>query len=211
MQKVSAKVISGKTLVGYARVSSPDQNIDMQIDALNKAGCEVIYTDDGISGARQDRPGLKKALKALKPGDTLIVWKIDRMARSLLHLLTIAEDFQRQGIQLKSLTEPIDTTSPMGRAFYQMCGVFAELLRTQGKENQRAGINAAKRRGKHLGRPRKLTPEQLRYATEMTSKGEKTLADMAALYRVDKTTLYRAMKRSTRPGIAELNPMARFV
>jgi DNA invertase Pin-like site-specific DNA recombinase len=179
-------------LVGYARVSSPDQNISMQIDALEKAGCEAIYTDDGISGAKQNRPGLKKALKALKPGDTLIVWKIDRMARSLLHLLTIAADFEKRGIQLRSLTEPIDTTTPAGRAFYQMTAVFAELQRSLIRENQKACIAAAKKRGRHLGRPRKLNPQQKAHAAELLKAG-KPPAEVAELLSVHRTTLYRAL------------------
>lgn len=194
-RKVRAKIIEGASKIGYARVSSPDQNIEMQIDALDKAGCEVIYKDDGISGARADRPGLKKALAALQPGDTFVFWKVDRIARSLLHLLTIADDFERRGIQMQSLTEPIDTTSPMGRAFYQMCGVFAELLRSQGKENQREGIDAAKRRGKHLGRPFRLTADQIAYARARIEAGEETYNSMAHVFKIDRSTMYRNLKR----------------
>lgn len=192
---MSAKVIDGKRLIGYARVSSDDQNIDMQIDALERAGCETIYKDDGVSGVKH-RPALKRALKDLKPGDTFVFWKLDRLGRGALDLLSMLHDFEKRGINLKSITEPIDTSSAMGKAFYGIAAVFAELFRSISKENQRAGIEAAKRRGKHLGRPRKLTPEQIRYAQSQIDKGEDTFNSMATIFNVDPTTVWRALKRA---------------
>ena len=118
LQKVIAKVIDGTRLIGYARVSSDDQNLNMQIDALERAGCEVIYKDGGISGVKH-RPALAKALKDLQPGDTFVFWKLDRLGRGALDLLNMLEDFEKRGINIKSLTEPIDTTTAMGKAFYR--------------------------------------------------------------------------------------------
>jgi DNA invertase Pin-like site-specific DNA recombinase len=195
LQKVTAKVFDGTRLIGYARVSSDDQNLDMQIDALERAGCEVIYKDGGISGVKH-RPALARALKDLQPGDTFIFWKLDRLGRGALDLLSMLEDFEKRGINLKSLTEPIDTTTAMGKAFYGIAAVFAELFRTMNKENQTAGIAAAKRRGKHLGRPRKLTPEQIRYAQEQIAAENETPTSMASIFNVDPTTVWRALKRA---------------
>jgi DNA invertase Pin-like site-specific DNA recombinase len=195
LQKVTAKVIDGTRLIGYARVSSDDQNLDMQIDALERAECEIIYKDGGISGVKH-RPALTRALKDLQPGDTFIFWKLDRLGRGALDLLSMLEDFEKRGINLKSLTEPIDTTTAMGKAFYGIAAVFAELFRTMNKENQTAGIAAAKRRGKHLGRPRKLTPEQIRYAQEQIAAEKETPTSMASIFNVDPTTVWRALKRA---------------
>jgi DNA invertase Pin-like site-specific DNA recombinase len=199
LQKVSAKVIDGKRLIGYARVSSDDQNIDMQIDALERAGCETIYKDDGVSGVKH-RPALARALTDLRPGDTFIFWKLDRLGRGALDLLSMLHDFEKRGINLKSLTEPIDTSSAMGKAFYGIAAVFSELFRSISKENQRAGIDAARRRGKHLGRPRKLTSDQLRFARAQIAAGDDTYNSVATIFNVDPTTVWRALKRPTPNG-----------
>jgi DNA invertase Pin-like site-specific DNA recombinase len=188
-------IIDGTRLIGYARVSSEDQNITMQIDALQRAGCEVIYKDDGVSGVKH-RPALTRALKDLQPGDTFVFWKLDRLGRGALDLLAMLADFEKRAINLKSLTEPIDTTSAMGKAFYGIAAVFAELFRAINKENQREGIETAKRHGKHLGRPRKLTPEQIRYARELIAAGKETPNGMATIFNVDSTTVWRALKRA---------------
>jgi DNA invertase Pin-like site-specific DNA recombinase len=188
-------IIDGTRLIGYARVSSDDQNIGMQIDALERAGCEVIYKDDGVSGVKH-RPALARALKDLQPGDTFVFWKLDRLGRGALDLLAMLADFEKRGINLKSLTEPIDTSSAMGKAFYGIAAVFAELFRAISKENQAEGIAAARRHGKHLGRPRKLTPEQIRYARELIDAGRETPNSMATIFNVDSTTVWRALKRA---------------
>jgi DNA invertase Pin-like site-specific DNA recombinase len=150
---------------------------------------------NGVSGVKH-RPALRKALKDLKPGDTFVFWKLDRLGRGALDLLSMLQDFEQRGINLKSLTEPIDTGSAMGKAFYGIAAVFSQLFREISKENQRAGIEAAKRRGKHLGRPRKLTPEQIRFAHSQIVKGEDTFNSMATIFNVDPTTVWRALKRA---------------
>lgn len=133
--------------IGYSRVSSEDQNTDLQTDALRKAGCEVIFTDKA-SGADRSRPQLAACLQSLKPQDTLIVWKVDRLARSLGHLIEIIDGLHKQGIEFVSIMDVIDTRTAMGRAMFQITGVFAELERNVIRERTKAGITAAKSRGK---------------------------------------------------------------
>jgi len=132
---------------GYARVSTDDQNPALQLAALKKAGCHKVYKDDGISGATTKRPALLRCLEALEAGDTLIVWKLDRLGRSLRDLITMLDDLKQRGVKFRSLTEAIDTETPTGRAMWQMIGVLAELERSLITERTRAGVKAARRRG----------------------------------------------------------------
>src|ERR1700680_4290531 len=132
---------------GYARVSTDDQNPAMQLAALKKAGCQTVFKDEGLSGATTKRPALLRCLKKLEHGDTLIVWKLDRLGRSLRDLITMLDDLRARGVKFHSLTEAIDTTTPTGRAMWQMIGVLAELARSLISERTRAGVKAAKRRG----------------------------------------------------------------
>jgi DNA invertase Pin-like site-specific DNA recombinase len=130
--------------IGYARVSTVDQKASLQTDALRKAGCQTIYVDHGRSGASLNRPELKKALKRLKSRDVLIVWKLDRLGRSLRHLIDIVEDFKERKVGLRSLTDSIDTTSPHGRMVFQIMGSLAEFERELTIERTRAGLAAAR-------------------------------------------------------------------
>ncbi len=129
---------------GYARVSTDDQNPALQLAALKKAGCKTIFKDDGISGATTKRPALLRCLKKLEHGDTLIVWKLDRLGRSLRDLITMLDDLKQRGVKFRSLTEAIDTETPTGRAMWQMIGVLAELERSLISERTRAGVKARK-------------------------------------------------------------------
>ena len=142
--------------VGYVRVSDADQTLNLQIDALREAGCKVIYSDHGISGAKIKRKGLNDLLKDLKEGDTLCVWKIDRLGRSTVHLLLLLDDLRKRGVGFISLTQGIDTTTALGRMVYGQLALFAEFEREQISERTKAGMQAAKARGVHIGRPRKL-------------------------------------------------------
>src|SRR5215472_8597076 len=178
---------------GYSRVSTDDQHADMQHAALRKAGCKKLFTDDGISGATTKRPALLRCLKTLQPGDTLMVWKLDRLGRSLRDLITMLDDLKRRGVKFRSLTEAIDTETPTGRAMWQMIGVLAELERSLISERTRAGVKAAQRRGVKFGRKPKLTPQQLDHARELIEKGEHDRQGIAALFKVSRTTLYRAL------------------
>ena len=137
---------------GYARVSTDDQKADLQHAALKKAGTTKIYTDDGLSGATTKRPALLRCLKVLKRGDTLTVWKLDRLGRSLRDLIAMLDDLKHRGVKFHSLTEAIDTETPTGRAMWQMIGVLAELERSLITERTKAGVAAARARGVKFGR-----------------------------------------------------------
>jgi DNA invertase Pin-like site-specific DNA recombinase len=177
---------------GYARVSTDDQTTALQTAAMKKAGCKTIFKDDGLSGATTKRPALLRCLKKLEHGDTLIVWKLDRLGRSLADLIRMLDDLKKQGVKFRSLTEAIDTETPTGRAMWQMIGVLAELERSLISERTRAGVKAAKGRGVKFGRKPKLTPQQIEHAREQIDQGKRR-EDIAALLSVDRTTLYRAL------------------
>ena len=142
---------------GYARVSTDDQTPALQLAALKKAGCKTIFKDDGLSGAATKRPALLRRLKKLEHGDTLTVWKLDRLGRSLRDLIAMLDDLKKRGVKFRSLTEAIDTETRTGRAMWQMIGVLAELERSLISERTRAGVKAAKGRGVKFGRKPKLT------------------------------------------------------
>src|SRR3954454_7070839 len=147
-------------LIGYARVSTQDQNLDMQCDALEKAGCEQIYTDR-VSGTKDNRPGLAVAPSHLRQGDTLVVWRLDRLGRSLRHLIDTVTTLQEQGIGFKSLQECIDTTTSGGKLVFHIFGALAEFEREIIRERTTAGLQAARARGRNGGRPKKLTKKQV--------------------------------------------------
>src|SRR5271167_414743 len=147
--------------IGYARVSTDDQKPALQLNALKKAGCKTIFKDEGLSGATVKRPALRRCLKKLEHGDTLTVWKLDRLGRSLRDLIAMLDDLKKRGVKFRSLTEAIDTDTPTGRAMWQMIGLLAELERSLVTERTRAGVKAAQRRGVKFGRKRKLTPQQI--------------------------------------------------
>ncbi|MCH8080515.1 MAG: recombinase family protein [Proteobacteria bacterium] len=180
--------------IGYARVSTEDQNSNLQLDALEAVGCDKIFRDEGISGAATTRPGLDKALAALQSGDVLVVWRLDRLGRSLSHLITIIEDLGKRGIGFKSLSEAIDTTTASGELLFHIMGSLAHFERKLISERTKAGLQAAKKRGKRLGRPPALSQEQLNHAVNMIRSGQETSSGMADIYGVDRTTLYRALK-----------------
>ena len=139
--------------IGYARVSTIEQNLDLQIDALNAASCDAIYQDEGVSGTKAKRPGLEEALSRLKPDDTLVVWKLDRLGRSLRHLLDVICMLEERGISFMSLSDGIDATTPIGKLFYQISGALSEYERNLISERTKAGMAAAKARGVRMGRP----------------------------------------------------------
>jgi DNA invertase Pin-like site-specific DNA recombinase len=156
-------------LVGYARVSTTDQNLALQRDALKAAGCRKIFTDQGVSGSILKRPGLDAALASLKPDDTLLVWKLDRLGRSLAHLVQTISDLGERGVNFRSLSDPIDTESAGGRLVLHIMAALAEFERSLNSERTRAGLAAAKRRGRKLGRRRSLTHAQLALASQLLS------------------------------------------
>ena len=177
---------------GYTRVSTDDQNPALQLAALKKDGCKTIFKDKGLSGATTKRPALLRCLKKLEHGDTLTVWKLDRLGRSLRDLITMLDDLKHRGVKFRSLTEAIDTETPTGRAMWQMIGVLAELERSLISERTRAGVKDAQRRGVKFGRKKKLTPQQIEHARKLIEKGEDRGA-VAISFNVNRTTLYRAL------------------
>lgn len=183
-------------LVGYVRVSTNDQNTALQRNALESAGCELIF-EDKISGKTSERPGLKRLLKVLACGDTLIVWKLDRLGRSMRHLVTLIEELRQRGINFRSLTDSIDTSTPMGRFFFHVMGALAEMERELIIERTRAGLEAARAQGRIGGRRPKLTAEQWAQAGRLIAGGE-SRQRVALIYDVGVSTLYR--KFPAQPG-----------
>lgn len=181
-------------LIGYARVSTEEQNLDLQLAALERAGCEHIFQDRGISGASTNREGLNQALAALTAGDVLVVWKLDRLGRSLPHLIETIAGLADRSVEFRSLTENIDTQSAGGRLIFHMMGALAEFERSLISERTRAGMSAARDRGQHLGRRPSLSREQVRHAAELVASG-RPVAEAARLFGVTRQTLYRYLKR----------------
>lgn len=177
-------------LVGYARISTVDQSPALQIDALRSAGCERLFTEKA-SGAQRDRPELKAALEYLRQGDTLVVWKLDRLARSMRQLIETVEDLQIRGIELRSLTESIDTATAGGRLVFHIFGALAEFERAVIRERTNAGLQAARERGKKGGRPKGLGPKDLAVAKMLLANPEISVEEVAARLKVSAATLYR--------------------
>lgn len=180
--------------IGYARVSTEEQHLDLQLQALELAGCARIFEDPGVSGAARERPGLGGAIAAAKAGDVLVVWKLDRLGRSLPHLIDVINSLREAGIGFRSLQEQIDTTSAGGRFYLHILAALAEFERELIGERTKAGMASARRRGKHVGRPRKLTAQQLAHARTLIGSGEETRAGVAALFGVNVATLRRSLK-----------------
>lgn len=186
--------------VGYARVSTADQDAALQVDELESAGCGRIFVDTA-SGALRDRPQLSAALDYVRSGDVLVVWRLDRLGRSLRHLIDTVEDLNGRGVGLVSLREAIDTTTPSGRLVLHIFGSLAEFERELIIERTTAGLAAARLRGRLTGRPSKVTPAQLRTARAMYASGDHTAGEIAAALGVSRATLYRHLKPTQRqPG-----------
>jgi DNA invertase Pin-like site-specific DNA recombinase len=183
------------TKIGYARVSTGEQKLDLQLDALKIAGCERVFRDEGVSGAAVNRPGLNKALAALGKGDVFIVWKLDRLGRSLPHLIEVIASLGRHGVGFWSLSESIDTTTASGKLLFHVMGALAEFERSLISERTVAGMAAAKKRGVHVGRPRKLERHQVEHARKIIGNGEETVAGMAAHYGVSSKTMSRELRQ----------------
>lgn len=179
--------------IGYARVSTEEQNLSLQIDALTAAGCDKIYRDEGVSAVARERPEFAAALAGLGPGDTLLIWKMDRAFRSLLHALQVLEALEARHVEFHSLTEAIDTATPMGRFAYQITNAFGELERALIVERTKAGMAAARRRGVRIGRPPKLDERQIEVARELLCGGDRTRAEVAAQLGVSTRTLGRSL------------------
>jgi len=176
-------------LIGYMRVSTGEQSLDLQRDALARNGCERIY-DDVCSGRATDRPGLSKALDAAREGDALVVWKLDRIGRSLPHVVGLVGDLQKRGVGLKVLTGDVDTTTATGRLVFGIFATLAEFERDLIHERTMAGLAAARARGRAGGRPRVMTKPKLKAAMTMMADRDNAARDIAAELGVSLSTLY---------------------
>ena len=183
-------------LIGYARVSTDDQNLHMQEDALKSAGCEEIYTDVA-SGVKTARPGLHTALSHLRKGDTLVVWKLDRLGRSLTHLIQTIKELNEKGIGFKCLQESIDTTTSGGQLIFHIFGALAQFERELIKERTHAGLKAARVRGRLGGRPSVLNKYKINKLKEHYKKGDLSINEICKLFGITKPTLYRYLRNNT--------------
>lgn len=181
-------------LIGYARVSTTDQTMALQEDALKQVGCDRIFRDV-VSGAATERPGLSEALTYARHGDVLVVWKLDRLGRSLAHLIQLVAELKDRGIGFKSLQEQIDTTTAGGQLIFHIFGALAEFERALIRERTQAGLAAARARGRVGGRPQRLSQAQIRMAQQLLANPDMTTQQVADALRVSRTTLYRALKR----------------
>ena len=193
---------AGPLLIGYARVSTEDQRLDLQLDALAAAGCQRVF-EDRASGARTDRPGLAAALSHLRRGDTLVVWRRDRLGRTTHQLVGLLERFEREGIRLRSLQDGIDPASVMGRAMLQIGAVFAEMERNLLRERTRAGLAAARARGRLGGRKPRLSADGLDTARRLMADPTLGMEEIASRVGVGRTTLYRALGRASAERAAD--------
>jgi len=183
-------------LVGYARVSTHEQNLTLQTDALEEAGCRKIFRDQ-VSGASTDRPGLRAALEYLREGDTLLVWRLDRLGRSLKELIEIVAGLEKQGIGFKSLQESIDTTTSGGRLIFHVFGALAEFERNLIRERTQAGLKAARARGRKGGRPKALDDKKIALAYRLYDERKHTVREICQILGISKPTLYAYLQQRT--------------
>lgn len=177
-------------LVGYARVSTTDQRTELQLDALQAVGCARIFVEKA-SGAHRERPELKLALDYVRTGDSIVVWKLDRLARSLRQLIETVEDLDRRGVGFRSLTEAIDSSTPSGRLVFHLFAALAEFERSIIRERTMAGLEAARLRGRKGGRPPALSAQDLSVARTLLKEGSLTVVEVASRVGVTPSTLYR--------------------
>lgn len=187
-------------LIGYARVSTREQTLNLQQDALQKAGCEKVYSDE-ISGVKAERPGLQQALEYVRTGDTLVVWRLDRLGRSLKHLIETITALEQRGIGFKSLNENIDTTTSGGKLVFHLFGALAEFERDLIRERTKAGLAAARARGRMGGRPKAAavnTAKKVEMVQRLYADKSNSISDICATLRVSRSTLYRYLKVESR-------------
>lgn len=179
--------------IGYARVSTADQKVNLQVDALSGSGCEIIYTEK-VTGKTKDRPKLNELLEKIRMGDTVVVWKLDRLARSMKDLIDLIGRFQNAGVNFVSLQDNIDTSNATGRFFFHVFGALAEFETDMIRERTIAGLAAARARGRKGGRPKGLKPEQITLAKtikKIYDKREMTVTQIAKTFHIGRTTCYR--------------------
>ncbi|MGO8949681.1 MAG: recombinase family protein [Ktedonobacterales bacterium] len=190
-------------LIGYARVSTVDQTLALQRDALTAAGCVDICTDT-VSGTKDRRAGLDNALSRLRTGDTLVVWRLDRLGRSLKHLIEVVQELEHRGVGLRSLTEQIDTTTPGGTLIFHLFGALAEFERALIVERTQAGLAAARARGRNGGRPRGTTrydPKKLALAQHLATDPHRSITEICRTLGIPRTTYYRHVGKAERSSL----------
>ena len=180
-------------IIGYARVSTEDQNLDLQLDALKEAGCKKILQDK-ISGVKKDRDGLLRVLDIVRPGDTLVVWKLDRLGRSLQHLISVVDELKEKDVYFKSLKENLDTSSSTGKLIFHIFGALAEFERDIIRERTMAGLKAARARGRVGGRPRVMDAKKVKLARTLREDNSRCVGEICEILGVSKATLYRYLK-----------------
>ena len=180
-------------LIGYARVSTEDQNVDLQTDALTKAGCEKIFADK-VRGATSERKGLNTALDMLRPGDVLVVWRLDRLGRSLKHLIELVGQLEQENIGFRSLSENIDTTTSGGRLVFHVFGALAEFERNLIRERTKAGLDAARARGRKGGRKNVMDEKKIRQAKALLNDPNNTITDICKTLGIGRTSFYKYLK-----------------
>jgi DNA invertase Pin-like site-specific DNA recombinase len=180
-------------LIGYARVSTYEQNLEMQIDALNRVGCSKIVTDK-ISGSISERPGLKEILTQLRKGDTLIVWRLDRLGRTLRDLIQLVNKLEEDGINFKSIEESIDTTSATGQLIFHIFAALSEFERNLLRERTKAGMESARTRGRQGGRPKKLSKEKWQMCLDLYTAKKHSIHQICSTLSISKPTLYKYIR-----------------
>ena len=193
------------TLIGYARVSSTQQNLNLQRDALKAASCQKVFTDKA-SGAKSERPGLDEALKYLRPGDTFVVWRLDRLGRSLTHLIEVVADLETRGVGFRSLQESIDTTTSGGKLIFHIFSALAEFERNLIRERTQAGLAAARARGRFGGRPLKLSPKKQELLYDFYDAREKSIQEICELVGVSRSGFYKYLRRRASPATFARKP-----
>jgi DNA invertase Pin-like site-specific DNA recombinase len=181
--------------IGYARVSTDDQMLDLQLDALTRSGCDPVYKETASGGKSALRPELAQCLKALRAGDVLVVWRLDRLGRSLSDLVRIVSELEQRGIGFESLTEKIDTTSAAGKLTFHVFAALAEFERNIIRERTKAGLDAARARGRMGGRKPALSDKQVREIKALMADPQIQVSDVAKKYGVSRTTLYKYAKQ----------------
>ena len=182
-------------LIGYARVSTQDQNLDLQVEALQKSGCDKIYKEI-VSGCKADRRTLTEAFSYLRSGDILVVWRLDRLGRSLKQLIELINALKEREIGFKSIIEAIDTTTPTGQFFFHITGAFAELERDLIRERTKAGLASARARGRKGGRPKAIDAEAFQMALVLYNEKNTTVANISKQFNISKRTFYRYLEKN---------------
>jgi DNA invertase Pin-like site-specific DNA recombinase len=189
---ISAKLC--KMYIGYCRISTADQNLDLQIQALKEAGCEKIF-EEVASGAKDDRPKLKEAIEYARKGDVIVVWKLDRLSRSLKHLIETVNDLEKREIGFKCITQNLDTTSPSGKLIFHVFGAISEFERSLIRERTAAGLKVARARGRLGGRPKVLDLEKITIAQSLYDDGKTTVEKICSTLGISRATFYRYVKQ----------------